>query len=271
VKLSAVAFLSQSKCKGLGFEGKSFQKIFEETSRMGYGGIELFVENIEGFNTQKVKGIADSKGMSVSSIDTSALFLKRGLSFTDADPRVREKATENVARYVRAASALNSYVTLSLVRGCIRGRNRKVIRRAIQCVRRCCQTAEDQGVVLLLEPLNRYEIDFVNTLEEAKRVVQEIGSESLGILADTFHMNIEEHSIEDSLLFARDILKHVHVADSNRLAPGMGHLNFERLVNVLRSIGYDRYLTVEIVPKPSMDIAFEKAAEFLRPLINQIA
>jgi len=65
------------------------------------------------------------------------------------------------------------------------------------------------------------------------------------------------------------MLKHVHVADSNRLAPGMGHLNFERLVNVLKSIGYDGYLTVEIIPKPPVKIVFEKAAESLRTLISQ--
>jgi len=271
VKLSVVAFLSANKCKGLGFDGKSFQKIFEETSQMGYDGVEFFVEDIDEFNTRKVKEIADSEGMSVSSIDTSAVFLKRGLSFTDADPRKREKATENVVRYVRAASALDSYVTLSLVRGRTGGRNRKVIERAFQCIKRCCQAAGDHGVVLLLEPLNRYEIDFINSLEEAKRAVEEIRSESLGILADTFHMNIEESQMGASLISVKDTLKHVHVADSNRLAPGMGHLNIEGLIGVLKSIGYDGYLTAEIIPKPSAKIAVEKAASFLRSLISKTA
>jgi len=271
MKLSVVAFLSTGRCKGLGFEAESFERIFKETSQMGYDGVELFVDDIDRFDARKVGEIADSKGMSVSSIDTSAVFLKRGLSFTDADHGKREKAVENVIQYIQGASVLNSYVTLSLVRGSTGSGNRKAVGRALQCIKRCCQTAKNLGVVLLLEPLNRYEIDFINTLEEARSVVEEIGPESLGLLADTFHMNIEEQSIEDSLLSVRDILKHVHVADSNRLAPGMGHLNFERLVNVLKSIGYDRYLTVEIIPKPSMNIAFEKAAESLRPLISQIA
>jgi len=271
VKLSVVAFLSQNKCKGLGFEGKSFQKIFEDMSRIGYDGVELFVEDIDKFDARKVGEIGDSKGMSVSSIDTSAVFLKRGLSLTDADHGKGEKAVENVIQYIQGASVLNSYVTLSLVRGSKGSGNRKAVGRALRCIKRCCQTAKNLGVVLLLEPLNRYEIDFINTLEEARSVVEEIGPESLGLLADTFHMNIEEQSIEDSLLSVRDMLKHVHVADSNRLAPGMGHLNFERLVNVLKSIGYDGYLTVEIIPKPSMNIAFEKAAKSLRPLIGQIA
>ena len=271
MKLSVVAFLSTSRCKGLGFEAESFERIFKETSQMGYDGVELFVDDIDRFDARKVGEIANSKGMSLSSIDTSAVFLKRGLSFTDADHGKREKAVENVIQYIQGASVLDSYVTLSLVRGSKGSGNRKAVGRALRCIKRCCQTAKNLGVVLLLEPLNRYEIDFINTLEEARSVVKEIGPESLGLLADTFHMNIEERSIEDPLLSVRDMLKHVHVADSNRLAPGMGHLNFERLVNVLKSIGYDRYLTVEIIPKPSMNIAFEKAAESLRPLISQIA
>jgi len=271
VKLSVVAFLSQNKCKGLGFEGKSFQKIFEDMSRIGYDGVELFVEDIDRFDAREVKEIADSEGMSVSSIDTSAVFLKRGLSFTDADHGKREKAVENVVKHIQGASVLNSYVTLSLVRGSAGSGEQEAVWRALECIKKCCQTATNLGVVLLLEPLNRYEIDFINTLEEARSVVKEIGPESLGLLADTFHMNIEERSIEDSLLSVRDMLKHVHVADSNRLAPGMGHLNFERLVNVLKSIGYDGYLTVEIISKPSVKMALGKAAEFLRPLISQTA
>jgi len=208
--------------------------------------------------------------MSISSIDTSAVFLRRGLSFTEADPRRREKVVESVGKYVRVASVLGSYVTLSLVRGQVGDRKRKAIGRAIRCIKTCCQSARDHDVTLLLEPLNRYEIDFLNTVEEAKSLVEKIELDNLGILADTFHMNIEEASMEASLTSVKDMLRHVHVADSNRLAPGMGHLNFERLVNVLKSVGYDGYLTVEIVPKPSVKTAFEKAAKHLRPLISQI-
>jgi len=144
-------------------------------------------------------------------------------------------AVGNVLQYVRETSVLNSYVTLSLVRENRGSGKQKAVGRALQYIERCCQTARNHSVVLLLEPLNRYEIDFVNTLEDARSVIEKIGSESLEILADTFHMNREQEKIGTSLISVKHKLRHVHFADSNRLPPGMGHLSFEDLISVLKS------------------------------------
>ena len=76
---------------------------------------------------------------------------------------------------------------------------------------------------------------------------------NLGLLADTFHMNIEEVSIEDSLIQAKDYLTHVHFADSNRWAPGCGHLDFRKVIETLKKIDYQDYVSAEILPLPDSD------------------
>ena len=160
--------------------------------------------------------------MLIPAIDSSVLYLGCVLSFTDADSRKIKRAVEDVGKYIRAASVLGSYVTLSLIRGNIGERKREAVERAVECIKRCCQTAGDYGVILLIEPLDRYEIDFINTIEGAKKLIEKIGPESLGILADTFHMNIEERPIEASLISVRDVLKHVQLRiqiDLHRYGP----------------------------------------------------
>jgi len=88
-------------------------------------------------------------------------------------------------------------------------------------------------------------------------------------MPDIFHMNIEDASITDSLREAGDKISYVHFADSNRWAPGQGHLNFPEIIGVLKSISYDRFVTVEMLPKPDPDSAARMAIDYLRRAIKE--
>jgi sugar phosphate isomerase/epimerase len=98
--------------------------------------------------------------------------------------------------------------------------------------------ARAQGVVIALEPLNRYEDHMVNTLEDAADLCQTVGSPALGVAADTYHMNIEEADPCAALLAAEAWLRHVQVSDSNRLEPGAGHIAWDALLGSLAAIGH---------------------------------
>jgi sugar phosphate isomerase/epimerase len=105
--------------------------------------------------------------------------------------------------------------------------------------------AQAVGGVLLLEPLNRYEDHMVNTLADAASLIHEVGLPTVRLMADTFHMNIEEADPADSLRQYADVLGHVQVADSNRLEPGAGHFDWPGFHDVLEEIGYDGWLVLE--------------------------
>lgn len=105
--------------------------------------------------------------------------------------------------------------------------------------------AQQVGGVLLLEPLNRYEDYLVNTLADGASLIREIGLPTVRLMADTFHMNIEEADPADSLRRHADVLGHVQVADSNRLEPGAGHYDWAGTVAALEEIGYDGWLVLE--------------------------
>jgi sugar phosphate isomerase/epimerase len=106
-------------------------------------------------------------------------------------------------------------------------------------------SAERFGGVLLLEPLNRYEDRTINTLAEAVAIISQVGSPSVRLMPDFFHMNIEEADIPASLRQFASSIGHVHVADSNRLPPGYGHIDFAAGLATLQETGYDAWLSIE--------------------------
>lgn len=105
--------------------------------------------------------------------------------------------------------------------------------------------AEREGVQLFLEPLNRYEDHMVNTLNQACALCEKVSHESVRVMADLFHMNIEERDSAAALIEAKDYLAHVHLADSNRLQPGLGQMRFEGIFQALKQIEYDGFLALE--------------------------
>jgi sugar phosphate isomerase/epimerase len=120
---------------------------------------------------------------------------------------------------------------------------------AIVNIREAASYAGEYGVSLVIEAINRYETYFINTLEKAHSLIRDIGHPSVGIMADLFHMSIEESSFTQSLLMIQDKLLHVHIADNTREPAGLGHTDFKEIIRTLKKIGYNGSLTMEFMPR----------------------
>jgi len=124
--------------------------------------------------------------------------------------------------------------------------------------------AEDVGAYIILEPINRYETHFINRLEQAVDICRAAGREYVKIMADFFHMNIEEADIPNSLEEASDYIIHIHLADSNRMLPGYGHTDFEKPFKVLKKNGYRNFMALECrVPGDPFE-TLPKSVDYLR-------
>lgn len=134
---------------------------------------------------------------------------------------------------------------------------------AIERLLRVVLYAGARGVRITLEPLNRYETDFIYNADEGMQLVRELGCDNFGLMRDLFHMNIEDASIEQGLRLAGERLWHVHIADSNRGYPGSGHIRFEPVLQTLNEMGYDRYISGEMLPLPDPDTAARETKRFL--------
>lgn len=105
--------------------------------------------------------------------------------------------------------------------------------------------AEDQGVILCVEPLNRFETSFLNLSTQVVDVVDRVDSPACQIMLDTFHMNIEEKSLGDAIRAAGPRLKHLHSCENDRGAPGSGHVPWDDVVKALMDIEYDGPVVIE--------------------------
>lgn len=120
---------------------------------------------------------------------------------------------------------------------------------SIASLREIMKIAEDNGITLCLEIVNRYEQFLLNTVEEGVSMAQEVGSQNCKVLVDTYHMNIEEDSITDAIRFAsaHNMLGEVHASESNRRVPGTGktHMDWPGIFGALNDVGYDGLITME--------------------------
>lgn len=128
--------------------------------------------------------------------------------------------------------------------------------------------ARAEGVVLLLEPLNRYEDHMLNKVADAGALCEEVGLESVKVMGDLYHMNIEEDDIPRSIRDAGRHFAHVHLADSNREQPGTGHVDFRAAFAALNDIGFDGYLAMECGLRGEPRTVLKEVAHHLKRVMS---
>ncbi len=236
---------------------------------LGYDAIEMSVRDPADPAVVSCDTEARHRELQVSAIATGQSFYSDGWSLTADDPGIQKLLERRMRRIVDLAAPWGAFVVIGGVRGTLSGSDGERVdqyHRAVAAVRRYAEYARSLDVSLVVEPINRYETNYLNTIDEAARFISEVDAVNLGLLPDTFHMNIEEVSLAESLRSAGDSVLHVQLTDSNRLAAGQGHIDFLELVEVLREFDYRGYLSAEILPLPDSRTAARQAIEFFRAL-----
>jgi sugar phosphate isomerase/epimerase len=232
--------------------GEDTEKSTARVAKCGYDAIELPGEP-SSYDTKKVKQLASDQGIKVSSI-CSVYTAPRDLA--SPDPKVRKAAGEYVKAVADFAAALSCPVIIIAPTACMKMTPWKdpVEERkwAIEGMRAGAEYAQSVGVNLTIECWNRYETYMINRLEQGVDMLREVGMPNVGVMGDTFHMNIDEADIAEAIRNTGKHLNHIHLADSNRAAPGKGHTDFVPILKALKEIDYQGYLTFELLP-PSAD------------------
>lgn len=267
MKKSIVVSTQPTKFSALAFK-EDFEKSIKKVADLGFDGAELAVRNPKDLKVENVIKIIKENDLEVPAIGTGQAYGEEGLSFSDPDEVIRKMAVKRINDQIIFASNFNAQVIIGLIRGIIKENVDKAEAEewTIDCLRKCTEFAKKYNIGLTLEPVNRYESNFISTLNEGIEFIKRVGASNLGLLADTFHMNIEEISIYNSIIQAKDYITHVHFADSNRWAPGCGHLDFAKIVQTLKKIGYQGYVSAEILPLPNSDTAARITAETLNKI-----
>ena len=268
------------------FGNESIEKSFQRIHKFGYDGIELAAEPYL-FDQEKVVDLINKYNVVCTSL--CGIFTEER-DLTSGDSNVSQNAVQYIKDSVDFASKVGAPYIIVVPSPV--GRTKipegykydQLWQNAIKNIRKAANYAEDKGIRLCIEAINRYETYFVNTLTKAYKLVKEINHSSVGIMADMFHMSIEENNIGASLRMIADELMHVHLADNTREAPGMGTTDFREMLYILKDINYNGPLTMEFMPRVAnpydssnletqselMDIYAERAINFMKTLEKNI-
>ena len=246
---------------------ENFRDSIRKVAELGYDAVELHIRDPHAIDADEIGSLLHQYRLPVPTIGTGQAYGEEGLSFADPDPAIRGKAVQRIKDQMDLASRLGiPRVTIGLIRGTVKpGANQDQTEEHVRaCMVECLDY--NPAVTLILEPINRYETSLYNDTASAKEVIDRIGRPNLKMLIDTFHMNIEEPDMIQSILDVREYISHVHFADSNRWPPGCGHIDFRKIVAALRKIRYGGVICAEILPKPTPDECLRLTIEYFGKL-----
>lgn len=241
--------------------------LVERVRDMGFDAIEICVEDPQTIGVASIRSALGKSGLRATVC--GAFGPDRDLSSEEPGPR--EGGLRYLERCVEIAQGLGAPAVIGPMYSAV-GKTRLLgpaereaqWQLAVEGVRRAADFAAGKGVALAVEPLNRFETDLLNTVEQAMRFLQRVDRANVGLLLDTFHMNIEEVSIPDAIRRAGDRLFHFHACANDRGTPGRDHLPWPAIVQALRDIRYDGPVVIEAFTPEIREIA--RAVSIWRPL-----
>ena len=267
MKLSIVLSTHAAQFQAVAFKG-DFEANVAKIATWGYDGVELAIRDPRLVDGAELARIVSAHGLVVPAIGTGQAWGEEGLSFTDPDPAIRAAAVERTQSHIPFAAQTGAIIIIGLLRGIVKPGvdQTQAMDWLVDSLQQCCAAAQPRGVRLALEPINRYETTLVNNVAQGLDLIERVGADNFGLLLDTFHMNIEEPVIEESIRACGDRIFHFHVADSNRWYPGAGHLDFESILETLFATGYQGFVSGEFLPLPDADTSAQRGIAYLRCL-----
>lgn len=211
---------------------------------IGFDILEFQAQPLLEMSEQRMKDIkkaADDRGIEL----TYSLGLDPAYDVASVDEKIRLGGVDYLKRIVERVGFMDgkvisgvSYAGWGVTHYVLENGKEDILERSLDSMRKIVKTAEDYGVVYCVEAVNRFESVLINTAVEAVDYVKKVDSKNIGVLLDTYHMNIEENNIGDAIRYAGDYLVNFHTGENNRRAPGRGHLNWDEIFQALKDVNY---------------------------------
>ncbi len=241
----------------LAFSGEP-EKVFADLKPIGYQGIEPFISDPNRFEADGFLRAAENAGLEIAAVGTGPVAVIDELVFSDPNESRRQQCLDRIKSIIDFTAQAGSQLNVGKLRGPV-GNDSEAIARRDSAFHEICRYAAKKGTIITLEPQSKSVIDNLNGSQESLDWIEQMDEPNLHIMLDTFHMRNEDPDPLSGFEMAGHHLLHIHFSDTDRLAPGRGGINFPPIVQKLRDLNYDRYITLEISQKPNQGAAATEA------------
>ncbi|MCC9655388.1 sugar phosphate isomerase/epimerase family protein [Rhodopirellula halodulae] len=244
------------------------QDACEKASALAFDAIEIFAPGPDAVDEAELKGLLEKHNLVVAAVGTGAGMVKHGLSLTNPDADHRAKARDFVKQMIDFGGVYNAPAIIGSMQGKWGGdvSRDQALAYLREALNELGPYAAQHNVPLFYEPLNRYETNLLRTVAEGVEFCKTLDNDNIKLLADLFHMNIEEADLAAAIREGKGYVGHIHFVDSNRQAAGMGHMDHAPIIAALKDIGYDGYLCAEAFALPDSDTAARNTIEAFKRL-----
>lgn len=252
------------------FQG-AFSETIKKAAKIGFDALEIHVQNPELVDAKEWKRLCREYNIQAASLATGSAYLMEGISLSSPEPEKRRRAVQRMMGHIRLAKELGAIVTIGVLKGLAsecagREEFEKNYRESLE---KCITYAEEKGVTLAMECVNRKESDTFHTITECAEFARSFRSEAFRIYIDTYHMDLEETDIPGAIRGAADMITYAQVSDRNRKAPDGKHCEIRQMTDTLKEIGYQGFLSLECLPDPTAEEAAAKGLAFMRNLMRE--
>jgi 5-keto-L-gluconate epimerase len=263
MKLAYVYGTSETVAPVLGARGDA-QTIFPWLKDHGYEAIEPFVRDPKLIDIVAFEKHLSQFGMEVAAVGTGPVVSDDKLTFTDYKSEIRAEAIKRVKDIVDFASRFGAPINIGKLRGDIDvnqpEQSWKWMKEGFMEV---CEYADKLGLNIMLEPQNKKNINNINSTIEALTFIEEMNISNFYLMLDIYHMSFENRNISFTFADAKNKLLHLHFADRDRVVPGNGDFDFGCVMQSLRAIQYDHYISLEVTQEKDWYEEAKSSASFL--------
>lgn len=237
-------------------------------SHLGYDAIEIHTRPDEKIDFGAVKETMAKYNIQISAVITGRLNTEGLCSLIDDRPYVMQAAMQGMYQYIDMAEKLGSDIVLGWAKGNVpAGKNRaKYLKRLATNLDILANYAGEHNVKIHAEVINRYEVNIFTTGKETLDFINQWYLDNVYVHLDTFHMNIEETDMLETIRYCKDKLGYFHIADNTRSYPGSGQLPFPAILKTLQDVGYSGYLSVECLPGNNREQTALSAIKYLKSI-----
>ncbi len=224
---------------------------------IGFDAVEIFPPGPEAIDPKALHTLLNDLGLGLAAVGTGAGWVKHRLNLTLPDASARRRAIDFIRSIIDFAGPFGAPAII----GSMQGRSGDGVDQATadgylaDALEELGEYAAQHSAFLLFEPLNRYETTMAHTIEQGVNLLKKLSTINVKLLADLFHMNIEERDIAQAIRAGGDHIGHVHFVDTNRRAAGFGHMDYGPIAQALQDINYNRYASAEVLPLPDPESA----------------